>query len=209
MPRTADAPSDPEPPAQPEPVEAQGELAAARAELETARAEAAEARAQAETARTELASAQAELVEARTAQADLVEASAELAEARALAGAAQAEADTARTELVDLSAEMAEARGQLADAALRYRDARLAAAPDVPPDLVPVPTDAPPGAETLAEIDRQFDAALRLVDDLRSRLEQQSQAARLPLGSPARRAADLSALSPQEKIKLGLQNRPA
>jgi hypothetical protein len=81
---------------------------------------------------------------------------------------------------------------------VKYREAKLAAAPDVPADLVPA-------AESLAEIDEGFEAAQRVGGQLRERMQEQRQAARMPVGSPARRAPDLSALSASEKIRIGLQ----
>lgn len=56
---------------------------------------------------------------------------------------------------------------------------------------------------------REFEAAQRVVGQLREKIEreavEQARAARVPAGAPARRGADVSSLSPGEKIKLGLQ----
>jgi hypothetical protein len=82
---------------------------------------------------------------------------------------------------------------------VKYREAKLAAAPEVPPDLVPA-------SETLAEIDEGFEAAQRVVSQLRERMAEERQSARVPVGSPVRRAPDLSALSPSEKIRMGLRD---
>jgi hypothetical protein len=48
---------------------------------------------------------------------------------------------------------------------------------------------------------------MRMVAQLRSHLESQAQALRVPSGAPARRAPDLSALSPAEKITHGLSQQ--
>jgi len=158
----------------------QEELADAQAQIEALQSAAADAEARAITARAELASLRAELAEAHaardSAQAELVEAQAEIASAQA---------------------ELIEARTLLREAALRYRDARLAAAPHIPADLVP--------SETIEEIDQQLEAAQKVVVQLREKLEAEARPARVPAGAPARRAPDLSTLSPTEKIKLGLQ----
>ena len=77
--------------------------------------------------------------------------------------------------------------------------ALLASQPEVPPDLV--------SGETVEEVDQQLEAALRMIAQLRGHLESQAQAARVPTGAPARRAPDLSALSPAEKIVHGLSQQ--
>ncbi len=159
------------------------QLADAQAQIDSLQGQAADAEARAATARSELGDAQQRLSEMEEA---LQAANAELA---------------ARDErLAALQDELREAQATLREAALKYREARLAASPHVPADLVP--------GETLSEIDEQFEAAERVVSRLRDKLQEESQASRVPVGSPLRRPPDLSALSPQEKIKLGLQERP-
>jgi chromosome segregation ATPase len=157
------------------------QLAEAQARIESLEAAAADAEARAATVRSEL------VVEK---------------EARAEVEAQLAEALSARESIEgELSAERSqaeEARTRLAEAAVKYREAKLASAPDVPADLVPP-------AESLAEVDEGFEAAQRVVGQLRERMEGQRQAARVPVGAPAGRAPDLSALSASEKIRMGLQ----
>ena len=70
--------------------------------------------------------------------------------------------------------------------------------PEIPQELVPA-------AQSLAEIDEAFEAARRVATRLRERIEDERQSARVPVGSPSRRPADLSALSASEKIRVGLQ----
>jgi len=155
----------------------------------------AEARAQIESLQTAAADAEAR---AATARKDLKEAR----EARSAAEAQLAEAAASREavdgELSLLRAEVEEARSRLGEAAVKYREAKLASAPEIPPDLVPP-------AESLSEIDEGFEAAQRVVGQLRERMQEERQSARVPVGSPVRRAPDLSALSVSEKIKLGLR----
>jgi hypothetical protein len=111
-----------------------------------------------------------------------------------------AEREAAAAEALDLRTQLEEAQTQRREAALKYREARLAAAPDVPPELVPE-------ADDIAEIERGMDAALRLVTQVRERVQQSqaSQPPRVPAGSPARRAPDLLSLSASEKIRVGLE----
>jgi len=157
-------------------------LAEALAQIETLQTATADAEARAATARTELTAVK----EARVA------AEAQLAEASAAREAAEGE-------LSQLRAEVDETRTRLAEAAVKYREAKLASAPEVPADLVPP-------AESLAEIDEGFAAARRVVGQLRDRIQEERQSARVPVGSPTRRGApDLSTLSASEKIRLGLE----
>ena len=114
-------------------------------------------------------------------------------------GEAQAQVAARDEELAGLRQEAEALQVNLKAAASKYRDALLAGRPDVPPDLV--------SGETVEEVDQQLDAALRMVAQLRSHLESQAQALRVPTGAPARRAADLSALSPGEKIAYGLSRQ--
>ncbi len=76
----------------------------------------------------------------------------------------------------------------------------LAAAPEVPEELVQ-------GA-TPEEVERSYGRALAMVERIKAKLETNNQAGRLPAGAPMRRAPDLSTLSPQEKIALALQRAP-
>jgi len=114
-------------------------------------------------------------------------------------GEAQAQVAARDEELAGLRQEAEALQVSLKAAASKYRDVLLAGRPDVPPDLV--------SGETVEEVDQQLDAALRMVAQLRSHLESQAQALRVPTGAPARRAADLSALSPGEKIAYGLSRQ--
>ena len=104
-----------------------------------------------------------------------------------------------RDGLAAARSEAEELRAGLRSAAEKYRQAVLATRTEVPPDLV--------GGETVEEVDRQLEAALSMVAQLKSHLDSQAQAQRVPTGAPARRAPDLAALSPTEKISHGLAQR--
>lgn len=161
------------------------QLAESQAQIEALQTATADAEARAQTARAELA-------EARKQVAALEE---------QLAGAAS-ERESVAGELSQVRSELAAAQATLREAASRYRAARLASAPEVPEDLVPE-------ADDIAEIDRGFEAAQRLVGRVRERMEEEkldeARAYRVPAGSPLRRPPDVSTLSPEDKIKLGLQ----
>lgn len=131
------------------------------------------------------------------AQADSLQAAVADAEARAAThsdriATLQGELDAARADSDRLGT-------RLRESALKYREARLAASPHIPPELVT--------GEELEEIDEQFAAAERVVSQMRERVEKErrQESPPIPAGSPVRRAPDYSELPPGEKIKLGLQ----
>jgi predicted RNase H-like nuclease (RuvC/YqgF family) len=119
-----------------------------------------------------------------------------LTQAKAEVASRDEQLATLGDELAAARSEAEELRASLRSAAERYRQAVLASQSEVPPDLV--------SGETVEEVDRQLEAALRTVAQLKSHLESQAQAQRVPTGAPARRAPDLAALSPTEKISYGL-----
>lgn len=113
----------------------------------------------------------------------------------------RAEGESAVAEVGELRQQL-QAAGQIArDTTARYREARLAAAPDVPPDLIPESGD-------IQDIDRSIEAALRLATHVRERVRQEGPPGApvfVPAGAPQRRAPDISSLSPAEKIRIGLE----
>jgi len=104
----------------------------------------------------------------------------------------------------ELEEQLADARAQIEalQAAAAGAEARAATARD---EVMAARAEH----ETVEEIDREFEAAQRVVGQLREKIEreavEQARAARVPPGAPARRGQDVSSLSPGEKIKLGLQ----
>ena len=58
--------------------------------------------------------------------------------------------------------------------------------------------------ETIEELEEAAERARETARQVRERLESQAQVGRVPAGSPPRGAPDFSALSPIEKIRLGL-----
>ena len=108
--------------------------------------------------------------------------------------------ESAAAEALELRRQLEGAQAYAGEAATKYRQARLAAAPDVPPELVPETTD-------ITEIDHSMEAALRVVTQVQERVQRAlaSEPPRVPAGSPARRTPDLSSLSAAEKIRVGLE----
>jgi chromosome segregation ATPase len=106
----------------------------------------------------------------------------------------------AQTDLAAAQQETQELHARLQAAAGKYREALLAAAPDLPEDMVT--------GNSIEEIDASAEQARGAVRRVRDRLESQAQAGRVPAGSPPRGSPDFSALSPIEKIRLGLAQKP-
>jgi len=126
---------------------------------------------------------------------------------------AEGELATAREQIEESSAQLTDFREQmtakqeeneslharLQAAAGKYREALLAAAPELPGELVT--------GESIEEIEEAVERARQTVRQVRERLESQAQVGRVPTGSPPRGAPDYSALSPVEKIRLGLSQK--
>ena len=150
-----------------------------------------------------LAEAEAEVERLQTIAADREARAAHLEDTLGQTRAELASRDEELTALRDglaaAGSEAEELRAGLRSAAEKYRQAVLASRAEVPPDLV--------GGETVEEVDRQLEAALHMVAQLKSHLESQAQTQRVPTGAPARRAPDTTALTPTEKISYGLAQR--
>jgi chromosome segregation ATPase len=167
-----------------EPNETEEQLADALAQIESLQATAADAEARAATARGEADALREEHSQAQSRLAEAVEAR-----------------ESAESETSQLRADLEGARGLARAAAVRYREVRLASHPDIPGELVPE-------GDSVEEIDREFEAALKVVGQVRERVEEEQggkRGARVPAGSPGRRAQDLGALPASEKIRLGLE----
>ena len=99
-------------------------------------------------------------------------------------------------ELAAIRAEIDEARQRLALAVAKYRLLALERQPQIPAELV--------SGETVEEVDRSLATARALVERVRRQLEAETQSRRVPVGSPGRQGADVSALSPRDKIAYAL-----
>ena len=90
-------------------------------------------------------------------------------------------------------------RAQLSQALEAYRASLLEAEPGLPADLV--------SGDTIEELQASHARARQIVEQVRDRIEEQALMERTPSGAPARSDIDVSALSPEEKIRLGLSRR--
>ncbi len=100
-------------------------------------------------------------------------------------------------EVESLQTVLDQAREQSRLDAASYREVILTREPDLPAELV--------AGDSIDEIEASLTRARQTVAQVRQHLESPAQALRVPAGSPARGAPDLSSLSATEKIRLGLQ----
>ncbi len=128
--------------------------------------------------------------EARAAEA-YAESAALREELRVSAGEASA-ADALRDEV-----EAAAQRER--DAAARYRELALRNEPSLPAELIT--------GDSIDAVEQSLAAAREVVGRVRQQVEQQAQAARMPAGAPVRSSPDVSAMTPEEKIRYGLSQR--
>lgn len=139
---------------------------------------------------------------AATARGEMDEARKHAAEVEQQLAQATAEREATCGELSATREALSLAQAAVRDAAAKYRAAVLAGAPEIPEELVPE-------AEEIAEVDRGIEAARRLVSRVREKLEEDAStrehSVRVPAGAPVRRAPDASSLSPEDKIRVGLQ----
>ena len=105
----------------------------------------------------------------------------------------------AQTGLAAAQQETQELHARLQAAAGKYREVLLAAAPELPEEMV--------AGDSIEELEAAAERARQTVRQVRDRMESQAQVGRVPAGSPPRGAPDFSALSPIEKIRLGLGHK--
>ena len=125
-----------------------------------------------------------------------------IAEATMLRSDALAAADAnavAVAVAAELSTDIEFAHERSRTAAHRYRELVLRTEPSLPADLI--------AGDDVDAIDLAVTAAREIVGRVRSHIESQAQASRVPAGAPPRTAPDLSALTPEQKIRHGLASR--
>ena len=123
----------------------------------------------------------------------------EAAEAGTASDEAQAELAELRSALEQRDHEIESLRNRLASATARYREALLAAAPDIPEELV--------GGKSPEEVEASLVGARQMVERVRGRIESQIAGDRVPSGAPVRGGQDFSDMSSREKIAYALTQR--
>ena len=123
----------------------------------------------------------------------------EAAEAGTASDEAQAELAELRSALEQRDLEIEALQSRLASATARYREALLAAAPDIPEELV--------GGESPEEVETSLASARQMVERVRGQIESQIAGERVPSGAPVRGGQDFSDMSSREKIAYALTQR--
>lgn len=99
----------------------------------------------------------------------------------------------------ELEQKLAEQEESLAQAISSYRALAVKYNPGVPEEQVT--------GDSIEEIDASLASAQALINRVRQELEAEIAAARIPAGAPQRTPADLSALSPRDKIQYAIGER--
>jgi len=158
----------------------------------------------------ELAGLQEQLAESRM-EVERLQRDATDAEARTTAAVAEAAGLRNQLEAAQTSQGSAEVDAQsareyvqaaeerLRAAAAKYRELVVRTEPELPADLI--------AGDDVEAVDASATAAREMVGRVRAHIEAQAQALRVPAGAPPRGGADLSALTPEQKIRVGLERR--
>jgi hypothetical protein len=88
--------------------------------------------------------------------------------------------------------------GSLKQAVVSYQTLITRSNPDVLPEMLV--------GDTIAALDGSLAKARELIGKIKTGLETQSKAARIPAGAPLRAPADLTSLSPRDKIRFGMEH---
>ena len=123
----------------------------------------------------------------------------EATEAAAAPDETQTELAELRSALEQRDLEIESLQSRLASATARYREALLAAAPDIPEELVV--------GESPEEVDASLAGARQMVERVRGRIESHIADERVPSGAPVRGAQEFSDMSSREKIAYALTQR--
>ena len=111
----------------------------------------------------------------------------------------QAELAELRSALEQRDQEIEALMSRLASATARYREALLAAAPEIPEELVV--------GESPEEVETSLAGARQMVEKVRGQIESQIAGERVPSGAPVRGGQDFSDMSSREKIAHALNQR--
>jgi hypothetical protein len=87
--------------------------------------------------------------------------------------------------------------GSLKQSVKSYKTLITAANPDVLPEML--------AGESVEELDASLGKARELIGKIKTGLESQSKATRVPAGAPQRGAADISGMTASEKIRVGME----
>jgi chromosome segregation ATPase len=146
-----------------------------------------------ESTRTELESVKAEK---DTLASDLEAKAASITELEHIVATRDSDIVTLKEGMVESNENFTSLQSSLSQAVSAYKTALSQANPSVPGELIV--------GDTIEAIDQSLESANTLVARVRTTIEAEIAAGKVPAGAPARTPPDLSALSPREKIQLAL-----
>lgn len=110
----------------------------------------------------------------------------------------QTQGELLRRDLAQRDEQIVTLRDSLETAAMKYRQALMAAYPVIPEELL--------SGSTIEELEASLERARTAVDQVRRKLEEDmGRSLSVPSGAPVRRPPDASGLSPKEKILQGMR----
>ena len=101
--------------------------------------------------------------------------------------------------VANLEQRLTEAEESLSQAVSSYRALVIKTNPGIPEEQIV--------GDSIEEIEASLASARALIDRVRQELEAEIAAAKIPAGAPLRTPADLSALSPRDKIQYAIGER--
>ena len=101
-----------------------------------------------------------------------------------------------QTAVAEAKCTAAELKESLAGAVAAYREQIIRGNPGVLADLI--------SGENIEEIDESLKQATALIEKVKQEMEEEAARTRVPGGAPPRKPADLSTLSPREKIQYAI-----
>lgn len=111
----------------------------------------------------------------------------------------QSQSNRLLQELSQRDEEVQRLREGLQNAAMKYRQALMAAYPVIPEELL--------SGSTVEELEASLERARSAVESVKQKLEEDmARSLSVPAGAPVRRIPDLSGMSPREKIHYGLRS---
>jgi chromosome segregation ATPase len=137
--------------------------------------------------------------EAAERAASMDASSAENERLRAELAAATDAASSLDADVAAMRQELESAEARLLAGAAKYRAAVLDAEPWLAPELVT--------GGTIDEVEASAQRARDVAAFVRGRMEEQANTARVPAGAPSRGGPDVSAMTPEQKIRYGLAQR--
>lgn len=142
-----------------------------------------------------------EELEARLAEKEneLAEKNSRIAELEQAVASRDDQIAALKQSVLELEQKLTETEESLSQAISSYRALVIKTNPGVPEEQIV--------GDSIEEIEASLASAQALIDRVRQELEAEIAAAKIPAGAPLRTPADLSALSPRDKIQYAIGER--